>query len=148
MDSIFRRRGVLFVSYDLEIVVEQVNSDVVLSGVVLLGSSEEAVREEEPRDPILGRNAFVDPLLEPAESLQEILDVSSKSLQGWIALIEPHLGHLAVLQAVKSCLQVSGEEHFSLDCFLEVAERVPDGIDESVESCEFLSQHSVHTLLV
>mmetsp|Transcript_11725 Transcript_11725/g.17940 ORF Transcript_11725/g.17940 Transcript_11725/m.17940 type:complete len:238 (-) Transcript_11725:908-1621(-) len=148
VDSIIGRLSILFVKDDLEVVVKQIDSDVILSGVVLLGSSQEAVGEEEAGDPELVWVAVVNPVLEPFKTLQQVLDIASQGLQRRVADGKPHFGDLAVLEVVEGGFKVGREEDLSLDGLLEVFKGVPDGANETIEATELLGQHCVHTLLV
>jgi hypothetical protein len=86
MDSIFWFLGVLLVSYDFIIEVHRVDRDSILSGIVLQGTSEETMSEEELVDRVGCRHSFIIPLLEEFKTILQVFDVRAKFLQRWITL--------------------------------------------------------------
>lgn len=69
--------------YDFVIVVQKINSNSISSSIILLGTSQETLSEEESSDPENLWKSNIEPFLEPLESTKEIFHVSSKGLQGW-----------------------------------------------------------------
>lgn len=83
IDSIVWSFSVFLVGDDLVIEAEKIDGDTVLSGVVLLSTSQESLGEEESSDPKDLWESILSPLFEPLESGQQILHVSSQSLERW-----------------------------------------------------------------
>lgn len=76
-DAIFCRLGQVifgFIRNDLEIKVNRVDGDHVLSGEVLLCACQERLRKIEARDPEDWRRAVVNPILNEFQACQEILN--------------------------------------------------------------------------
>ena len=81
IDSIFWSFYVILIINNLEVIVKKINSNSVLSGIVLLGSCQESLSEEESGNPEHLWQSVLDPLGEPGKSLQEILVVPSECLK-------------------------------------------------------------------
>lgn len=73
------------VSY-LEVKSNGVDGDDGTTGVVLQGSSQEGLREEETRDPEDAGDTFVDPRLNKLHPLHQIGHPGGQWLQGWVCL--------------------------------------------------------------
>lgn len=86
---------------DFEIHVYGVDGDLIFSGVVLQGASQETVSEEELVDPEVSGDCGVLPGFEEIQSFLQVFDVASERLQGRIRLIHPHDRHLAVEHVVE-----------------------------------------------
>lgn len=71
---------------DLEVEDQLIDGNLILSGKVLNGTSEETLSEVELADPVVGWDALIDPGLEEFESSLEICDIATEGLQGWVAL--------------------------------------------------------------
>jgi len=65
---------------DLEVENELINRNLILSSIVLHGTSQEPLREEELADPVEGRNALVYPVLEEFQALLQIADIAAQGL--------------------------------------------------------------------
>jgi len=74
--SVFR-----YVMHHIEIERECVDSNGVLSGVVLHGSGQETMGEEEFVDPVDSWNAFLDPLVKELKPFLQVNDVGAKGLK-------------------------------------------------------------------
>ena len=74
---------IIFLVYNFVIVVQKINSNSISSSIILLGTSQETLSEEESSDPENLWKSNIDPLCEPLESTKKIFHVSSESLQGW-----------------------------------------------------------------
>lgn len=84
MDTFFRSAesfDVNDVVDNFEVEVHGVNGDLVLSGVVLKGTSQETVSEVELVHPEVLGNLSVSPVLEEINSLSEVLNVAGKRLK-------------------------------------------------------------------
>lgn len=81
---------------DFEVQVHRINGNLVLTGVVLQGTGQETVSEEELVDPeVLGDRA-VGPGLEEVKSFLQVLDVACKGLQARIRLAHPKSRHFTI----------------------------------------------------
>lgn len=78
-----------------------VNSDYVLSCIVLQHSSDKRLREEEPRNPEVIGSAIIDPVLEERNAIVEILCPRRERFQREESLLRPHLGHLVIEKRVR-----------------------------------------------
>lgn len=110
----------MLINNHLEVIIEKINGDVVLSSIVLLSASNEALREEEARDPEDVWQSIALPVSKPLQSFKQVLGVATQTLERWETPCEPHGWHLTYLQAVQRCLQLRRQQDFTLDCFLEV----------------------------
>jgi hypothetical protein len=81
IDTIFGSIDVLLIINNGVIESKEIDSDTILSCIVLLSTCQETLSEEESGDPEHFRKSIVSPIREPLESSQEIFHVSSKSLQ-------------------------------------------------------------------
>lgn len=106
-DDAVVRLGWVRINNHLEVVIEQINGYVVLSSIVLQGTSDESLREEEASDPQDVGQAVALPVSEPLEPFEQIFGVATKTLQRWEALGEPHSWNLANLQAVERGFKLS-----------------------------------------
>ena len=73
----------------LEPEVECVNRDLVLAGVVLQQSGQEALREEEGRHPVSGRLAFQEPHAQELNALLEVLDPGRERIERRVGVVGP-----------------------------------------------------------
>ena len=83
--------GCCLIWNDLEVIVKKIDSYDVLSGIVLLCTSEEWLSEEETRDPEVRWSSIIDPWLHELQSLKEIEDPWSQWLKGWVSSCMPNL---------------------------------------------------------
>lgn len=70
----FAKIVLVFVRNDLEVKVNGIDGDHILSCVVLLGTSQEGLCEIEARDPEYWWCTMVNPVLDELEASQEVLD--------------------------------------------------------------------------
>lgn len=75
--SVFRHFSLLLVEY-LEVKFDFIDSNGVLSGKVLLNTSQETGCEMESWQPVVNRLSFLDPSLEESNPLLQILDVTTQ----------------------------------------------------------------------
>mmetsp|Transcript_40151 Transcript_40151/g.90202 ORF Transcript_40151/g.90202 Transcript_40151/m.90202 type:complete len:468 (-) Transcript_40151:800-2203(-) len=125
-----------------------VNGHLVLSGIVLQGSSGESLGEINSADPEDHRNALFEPCLEEVQPLNQIIHIGPEWLPGRIRFGEPHLRSLAVKYVVETSLQLSRHQQQSLNRLLNILQGIQDGHDQFVETLQLLPQHRVHTLIV
>jgi len=98
----------------LEVILQLVNGDLVFTGIVLQGTCEEGLREEEARDPECGRRTLLDPLSEEVDPLIEIIDPGGKRLERKEADIWlPSDRHLVIEQRVRCGIKLFGHDDFS-----------------------------------
>jgi len=71
----------LSVRDDFVVQVHGVNGDLELTGVVLFGTCQESVSEEEHVDPEDARNSVVQPVIEERKSCIQVLDVAAQRLK-------------------------------------------------------------------
>lgn len=71
-----------------------------LTGIVLHNTSEESLREEEPREPIVVRRAEVDPFVYEIETLFEFLGPGGQWFQGVETLGRPDGGNYTVEEGI------------------------------------------------
>jgi len=76
--------------------IDSIDGNYILSGVVLKGSSDEGLREEETRDPEDIRCASIDPLLQELYPISEILSPRPQRFHGKETDISPKFGHLLI----------------------------------------------------
>lgn len=74
---------IIILVYDFIIIVQKINSNSISSRIILLGTSQETLSEEESSDPENLWKSFINPFCEPLKSTKKIFHVSSKGLQGW-----------------------------------------------------------------
>jgi len=139
---------IIFLVYDFVIIVQKINSNSISSGIILLGTSQETLSEEESSDPENLWKSLIDPICEPLESTKKIFHVSSEGLQGWEWDREPHCWNLTILKRTKSCFKLFREQYFSLNSLFKVLKRSDNNFDQTIESIKFLCEYSIHTLVV
>jgi len=83
VDTIFWHGHIFFIGDDFEIVSQKIDSNTVLSRIILLSTRQETLSEEESCDPKHLRKALFIPFLEPLKSTKKIFHVSCKTLQRW-----------------------------------------------------------------
>lgn len=79
---------------------------------------------------------------------QEIIDVATHGLEGWVTLGSPHRRYLAHQHAVKDFLKLRRHHHQTLDGLLDVLQTGADHGGEAVETDQLLPQDSVHRLFI
>lgn len=79
-DAVIGFRSIL-VSNDFVVEVHSVDRDLVLSGVILAGTSQETMSKEELVDHENARDSVVNPVLEEVETGLQILDITTKRLE-------------------------------------------------------------------
>lgn len=76
--TIWSRDGLIVLGIiinDFKVEINAINGNNVLPSIVLLEASQETLREEEARDPHLGRSLSVNPALDELQSFKEVNDV-------------------------------------------------------------------------
>lgn len=149
--TIFRfLRGVytLRVRDDLKVVLDSINRNLILSGIVLFHTSQERVSEMEPRDPETSRMALINPLLIFLKSLHEIDNKGSKGFESVVRPFLPLLRHNVIVESITNFFKFLTHDDFSLDTLLQINERASNGIDKPVVTEKLLRKHSVHRFFV
>jgi len=152
MDSIFGGGDTLaiirHIMDNLEVITKGINSDGVLSGIVLHSTGQETMGEEELVDPEAFGNTASDPFVEELKSFFKILDVTTERLERRETLGDPHSGDLTIRHCDHSVFKVVRHENFSNNGTLHVLQTRLDSLDEQVETSELLGEHGVHGLVV
>lgn len=127
-------RGVytLRVRDDLKVVLDSINRNLILSGIVLFHTSQERVSEMEPRDPETSRMALINPLLIFLKSLHEIDDKGSKGFESVVRPFLPLLGHNVIVESITNFFKFLTHDDFSLDTLLQINERTSNSTDKPV----------------
>jgi hypothetical protein len=133
---------------DLEVVLDGIDRNLVLSGIVLLHTSKETVSEMEAGNPEAWRVIFIDPFLVLLESLHQVNNERSKGFKSVVRPLLPLLGHDVIKEPVSNFFELLTHDDFSLNGTTNVNERISDGIDESVVTEELLGKYSVHGFFV
>lgn len=133
---------------NLEVVLDGIDRNLVLSGIVLLDTSKETVSEMEAGNPEACRVIFIDPSLVLFESLHQVDNEGSKGLQSVIGPFLPLLGHDVIKEPVSNFFEFLTHDDFSLNSATNVNERISDGMDKSVVTKKFLGKYSVHGFFV
>jgi hypothetical protein len=105
----------LRVAHDLEIEIDLINWDNMLSGIVLLDTCQETLCEEETREPESLRGTIIYPVLHELESLDEVENPRSERLQRWEGLLGPLSRYLIVKESISDGLKVLRHHDLSLD---------------------------------
>ena len=92
---------------------ELINGDIVLSRVVLEGSCEEGLREEESRHPEDSRRAMLDPISQEEDTIVKILDPRGERFQREEALFLPALGHEVIENGIRHLFKLLTHHDFS-----------------------------------
>lgn len=90
----------LGVADDLEVVLNVIDGDLVLSGVVLSHTSKERVSEMETRDPEYWWMAIFNPGLILLESLHQVDSEGRKRLERVVRPLLPGAGHDVVIKTI------------------------------------------------
>jgi hypothetical protein len=106
MDSIFWLLSILFVLHYFLINSNEINSDSILSSVVLKSTGQETLSKEEQLDVEYRWDTLINPGVEVLQSMLQIFDISSESLKGWIRDFLPHGWHLTELKGIQGSLKV------------------------------------------
>lgn len=133
---------------DLEVELELIDGDNVLSGVVLQRGSEESLGEEEPRDPEGRWGALLNPLRQEVDSLEQVQLPRSEGLQGQESLGGPRVGNLVVEQTGAHRFKIFRHDDFSDERLLNSDELDLHQVEETVVLESLLGKHSVHRLVV
>lgn len=87
---------------DLEVELDGIDGDLVLSGVVLFHTSQERVNEMETRNPEARRMAVVNPALVLLESLQDIYNERGEGLERVKGVLLPWPGYQVIVEGVSN----------------------------------------------
>jgi len=126
------RVNTLGVRDDLEVVLDGINGDLILSGVVLFHTSEETVSEMETRNPEDSSGSVIDPALVLLESLHQVDNERSKGLKGVVRPLLPLLGHHVIEQLSGNFFELLRHDYFSLNGTTNVDQRRSNGHNQSV----------------
>lgn len=80
VDTILWSLGIFLICNDRIIESKEIDSNTILSGIVLFRTGQETLSEEESSDPKYFRKSLISPFLEPLKSCQEVLHVPSEGL--------------------------------------------------------------------
>ena len=116
----------LRINHDFVVPLDLIDGDRVLSGVVLLETSQETLGEEETGDPVVGRLAFLDPLFNEVQTLDEIDNVTRQRLQRWVGTLGPSAWDLVVEQGVADFFELRTHDDFTFNGQFDVLERASD----------------------
>mmetsp|Transcript_28121 Transcript_28121/g.65625 ORF Transcript_28121/g.65625 Transcript_28121/m.65625 type:complete len:421 (+) Transcript_28121:465-1727(+) len=136
------------VEADHEVPLERVDGHLVLPRVVLKRPRQEALREEEARQPEDGGRPLVDPLLEEVDPLDEVVKVRGEGLQGGVRGLHPQSGGGPRDHGRGQRFQVARHDDEALDGLDELLEGVAEHVNHPVEAQQLLREHRVHALVV
>lgn len=125
--------------YDSKVIVNSIDRDFVLSGIVLHGSSQETVCEEELVDPVHFGDAVIDPGLEEIQAVFQVLDVTSQRLQGWETCLQPQSGDLTVKHLDHGMFHFLGHKDLTNNGAFKVFQESLNTFNEAVEPTKLLS---------
>lgn len=103
------------VAHDLEVEIDLIDSNDVLTSVVLLHTSEERLSEEETGDPEGLRCAVVNPILEELKPLDEVKHPRSEWLQRRVSFLGPETRYLVIEETVADSLKFKRHDDLTLD---------------------------------
>eukprot|EP00959_Pyramimonas_sp_CCMP1952_P188816 3949061-Pyramimonas_sp.AAC.2 len=101
-------------------------SDWSVVGIYLQHAGEEALREEEAREPIAGHLGVLHPPPEKVDARVKVHDPAGEWLQAGVPHAGPHHRHLVVEQALVHFLQLPAHYHQPLDRLLQLQQRATD----------------------
>lgn len=130
--GLFARINTLGVRDDLEVVLDGIDGDLILSGIVLLHTSKETVSEMEARNPEDSSGSVINPALVLLESLHQVDNERSKRFEGVIRPLLPLLGYDVIEQPCGNFFELLRHDDFSLNGTTNVNQGRPDGHDQSV----------------
>lgn len=133
---------------DVEGEVESIDGDLVLSRVVLEGTSEEGLGEEETRDPEHSGGSMLDPICQEEDTVIKILDPRGEGLEREEALVLPALGYEVVKDGVSHLFELLTHDDFSLECHLHVDKTNLHVSKKAVVADALLEEDGVHRLLI
>jgi len=116
---------ILFVllTENFKVEVQLINSNHILSSVVLLKTSQERLSKEETRDPEDLRSAVINPLLEEIKSFNEVYDVTSQRFEWRIRTFHPSSWNSVIENRVADSFEFGRHSDFSLNCFTNIYQR-------------------------
>merc|ERR1740130_2425421 len=125
-----------------------INGQFTAARVVLARAREERLREEEARDPILGGDTLVDPLVDELQALEQVAHPAAERHERGVRGVGPEDGHTAADHRFTHRLELHRHDHLSADRALDVHEARLDSLTEHVEASELLEENCVHRLVV
>mmetsp|Transcript_2163 Transcript_2163/g.3791 ORF Transcript_2163/g.3791 Transcript_2163/m.3791 type:complete len:245 (+) Transcript_2163:245-979(+) len=143
-----RHLHIVLAIHHVEVKVDEVDGDSILSGVVLLCPRQECLSEEEAREPIDYGRAVVQPRSEEVAALDDLLHVRPERLQAGEAPLEPELRHLAVEQPLPNDIHLLTHQDKTPDGLFQVLHAVPDDTQQNIRPAQLLAQHCVHALAI
>ena len=125
---------VLLVHKD-ELELESINLNQELASIVLQNGSQEALREEEAREPeYIGRFLLMHPSFKSCDPHVEVSDVARKRLQVGIGDLKPAICDETLDQLKSSLAQDISHQDLTFLCCLQVIKSLQDLAEKSIES--------------
>mmetsp|Transcript_25260 Transcript_25260/g.30582 ORF Transcript_25260/g.30582 Transcript_25260/m.30582 type:complete len:205 (-) Transcript_25260:4251-4865(-) len=103
------------VVHDVEVPRHGVDRELEFTGVVLHGTSQESLREEESGEPEHRGWPTVDPVVDKLRPLEEIHHPCGQRLHGRVCLTGPHVGNLVVKDGITNGFQIWRHNHKTLE---------------------------------
>lgn len=117
----------LGVADNLEVVLNVIDGDLVLSGVILSHTGKERVSEMETRDPEDWWGTVINPVLILIESLHQVDSEGRKRLEGVVRPFLPGRRHNVIVETIGYSSQLLTHDYLSLNGLLQVDQRSSDG---------------------
>mmetsp|Transcript_11712 Transcript_11712/g.17854 ORF Transcript_11712/g.17854 Transcript_11712/m.17854 type:complete len:243 (+) Transcript_11712:142-870(+) len=133
---------------NLEVHGQLINSNDMLSGIVLKGSGEEGLGEEESGEPVSGRHRLVNPLRDEGNPFVQVSDPRREWLEREEADVREGVGHLVVEQRVGQLVKVLTHDDLSTEGLLHVLQHLGHDHQKPVVTDDLLGEHGVHGLVV
>lgn len=115
-----------------------------LSCIVLHGSREECLREEETGDPIGGWHAILDPFGEEGHALVQVRDPRGE----WLQRKRPDFGEstrdLVIEQAAGEGIEVLTHDHLTFESSLHILEHSGHDNEQFIVPDDLLYEYGVH----
>ena len=127
---------------DFEGEAELVDGDLVLAGVGLQDTSEEALGEEHVGQAVGGWVAVLQPVFHEGHSFDEVGVPGAEGLEGWIGYFLPVEGLLVVLDSEVHLVQLVAHDDETFDGEVDFCEGSLHLCEQSVEFLHFLNQDS------
>ena len=138
----------IHVIQQLEFVVQFVNCDSFLPGIILKTSSDKSLREEETTHPEYFRCSSLNPLSQKFDSIGKIFNPTSQRLQTQKSNISPYFSNLIVKNTITQFLQILTHHNQTFQSLLQTTQRCFHNWYQSVVPDQFLNQNSVHWFTV
>mmetsp|Transcript_4931 Transcript_4931/g.17633 ORF Transcript_4931/g.17633 Transcript_4931/m.17633 type:complete len:201 (-) Transcript_4931:434-1036(-) len=144
----FRRVRERFRVQDVEVPLHGVDGDFVFPRIVLQRPGEKRLREEKTADPVHRRRAFVDPVVDELNALEQVEDPRRQRLQRRVRFRRPGFRDLVVEDRIRHRLQLGRHHDETFERFQAFLQRPPHDDQQRVVSNALLGQHRVHGLVV